>query len=200
MSHNKRTFLKMNIKSNLYLIRGILYLNEVIRLKSISQAAEENNIKPSNLSLIINELEKQLNTTLINRSSRGCLPTPQGLQINQYALRIAEDIQNLRHTCSAPKNNNMALNVFISPNLELYDYSEFTKKHPLIKLNFVDDDVYADVKITNTPPKNNNISYTLLTIGSDIKQKVWIACDEKNSIAMKFFDFITGKLLDEYAQ
>lgn len=52
----------MNIKSSINLIRGILYLHEIIRCKSISRAAEENNMKASNLGIIINDLEKQTGT------------------------------------------------------------------------------------------------------------------------------------------
>ena len=54
----------MNIKSSINLIRGILYLHEIIRCKSISRAAEENNMKASNLGVIINDLEKQTGTKL----------------------------------------------------------------------------------------------------------------------------------------
>ncbi len=190
----------MNIKNNLNLIRGILYLNEIIRLKSINRAAEENNIKASNLSMLLKNLEKQLDVKLIIRSPRGCAPTAQGLQIAQYALAIDEQLANLQlwrqQKCACDK----MLNIFVAANLTLYDYSDFTTKHPHIKLNFVDDELLADVKISNLPPLNNKISCTQLTIGNDIKQKIWVSCNEQNHNAMEFFDFIIAKLLDEYAQ
>lgn len=58
----------MNIKSSINLIRGILYLHEIIRCKSISRAAEENNMKASNLGIIINDLE--------NRPAPNCSNAP----------------------------------------------------------------------------------------------------------------------------
>lgn len=68
----------MNIKSSINLIRGILYLHEIIRCKSISRAAEENNMKASNLGIIINDLEKQTGTKLLKRTHLGSSPTAEG--------------------------------------------------------------------------------------------------------------------------
>lgn len=70
----------MNIKSSINLIRGILYLHEIIRCKSISRAAEENNMKASNLGVIINDLEKQTGTKLLKRTHLGSSPTAEGLR------------------------------------------------------------------------------------------------------------------------
>ena len=75
----------MNIKSSINLIRGILYLHEIIRCKSISRAAEENNMKASNLGVIINDLEKQTGTKLLKRTHLGSSPTAEGLRVAQYA-------------------------------------------------------------------------------------------------------------------
>ena len=195
MRHNKRGFFKMNIKNYTTLIRGILYVQEIIRYKSINKAAEENNIKASNLSLIINNFEKELGTKLFKRSSQGCLPTKQGHQIAELALDLKEQIQKIScwHEDIYPKNR--ILNIYISPNMELIDYSEFEKNHPTIKLNFIEEDIMADVKISNIPPINPSEKYTELHIGDNLKQKIWICCNERNSKALDFFDFIVAKLL-----
>lgn len=190
----------MNVKSCLYLIRGILYANEVIRCKSINRAAEENNIKASNLSVIINDLEEQLGVKLFKRSTLGCRPTTLGMKIAEHADQLQQLLQNLNITHNSDYTGNDTLDVYISTNLELDDCKDFELKHPEIILNFVNEDIWADVKIRNFPPADKSESYTELHIGNGVKQKIWISCDEQNPAAMAFFDFIVAKLLLLYDQ
>lgn len=190
----------MNIKNYTMLIRGILYVQEIIRCKSISKAAEENNIRASNLSLMITNFEKEIGTKLIKRSSQGCTPTKQGRAVAELALDLKEQVQKISnwHENTYPKNR--ILNIYISPNMELTDWSEFEQSHPTIKLNFIEEDIMADIKIINMPPINPLEKYTELHIGSGLKQKIWICCNEKNPKALEFFDFIVAKLLLLYDQ
>ena len=200
MRHNYGGFFKMNIKNYTALIRGILYVQEIIRCKSINKAAEENNIKASNLSLIINNFEKEIGTKLFKRSSQGCMPTKQGYKVAELASELKEQVQKISnwHENICPKNR--MLNIYISPNMELTDCSEFAKDHPTIKLNFIEEDIMADVKISNVPPTNPLEKYTELCIGDSLKQKIWICCNERNPKALEFFDFIVAKLLLLYDQ
>ena len=92
-------------------------------------------------------------------------------------------------------SKNRMLNIYISPNLQLSDWSEFEKKHQNIKLNFVEEDIMADVKISNIPPASSLEKYTELHIGNSLKQKIWIYCNERTPKALEFFDFIVAKLL-----
>ena len=190
----------MNIKNYTMLIRGILYVQEIIRCKSINKAAEENNIKASNLSLIINNFEREIGTKLFKRSSRGCTPTKQGYKIAELALELKEQVQKISswHENTYPKNR--ILNLYISPHMELTDLSEFENNHPTIKMNFIEEDIMADIKISNIPPTNPLEKYTELHIGNGLKQKIWICCNEKNPQALDFFDFIVAKLLLLYDQ
>lgn len=190
----------MNIKNYTMLIRGILYVQEIIRCKSINKAAEENNIKASNLSLIINNFEREIGTKLFKRSSHGCTPTKQGYKIAELALELKEQVQKISswHENTYPKNR--VLNLYISPNMELTDLSEFENNHPTIKMNFIEEDIMADIKISNIPPTNPLEKYTELHIGNGLKQKIWICCNEKNPQALDFFDFIVAKLLLLYDQ
>lgn len=190
----------MNIKGNINLIRGILYLNEIIRCKSISRAAEENNIKATNLGAIINDLEKQTGTKLLKRSHLGSTPTSDGLKVARYAIELEKQIQKIRQWHDQMHPRNRTLNIYIAPNLELDDCREFETRHPEIKLNFIQEDILADVKISNQPPSDARASFTELHIGSGVKQKIWISCSEQNSRALEFFDFIVAKLLLLYDQ
>ena len=200
LRHNNKGFFKMNIKNYTTLIRGILYVQEIIRCKSINKAAEENNIKASNLSLIISNFEKEIGAKLFRRSSQGCTPTKQGHQIAELAAELKEQVQKISswHENVYPKSR--VLNIYVSPNMELTDCSEFEKNHPTIKLNFVEEDVMADIKISNTPPVNPSEKYTELHIGGSLRQKIWICCNERNPKALEFFDFIVAKLLLLYDQ
>ena len=177
------------------LIRGILYVQEIMRCKSINKAAEENNIKASNLSIILNNFEKEIGAKLFKRSSQGCIPTKQGRKIAELAIELKEEIQKINnwHENICPKNR--VLNIYISPNMELSDCSEFEKNHPTIKLNFIEEDIMADIKISNIHPINPVEKYTELRIGDNVKQKIWICCNERNPNALEFFDFIVAKLL-----
>ena len=190
----------MNIKNYTLLIRAILYVQEIIRCKSINKAAEENCIKASNLSLIINNFEKEIGTKLFKRSSQGCIPTDDGLKIAELASELKEHIQKISNRQANANSNNKVLNIYISPNLNLTNYSEFEQSHPNIKLNFVEKDIIADIKISNVPPQNPSEKYTELHIGNSLQQKIWICCNEKNPTALEFFDFIIAKLLLLYAQ
>ena len=104
----------MNIKNYTALIRGILYVQEIIRCKSINKAAEENNIKASNLSIIINNFEKEMGTKLFKRSSKGCIPTKQGYKIAELAVDLKEQVQKINswHENISPKNK--MLNIYIT--------------------------------------------------------------------------------------
>lgn len=182
------------------LVREILYVQEIIRCKSINKAAEENNIKASNLSLIINNFEKEIGVKLFKRSSQGCTPTKQAVKIAELASELKTQIQNVNelHKTAYPKNR--VLNIYVSPTMELSDCSEFEKNHQNIKLNFLEEDIMADIKISNLPLINPPNKYTELHIGNSLKQKIWICCNEENSYAFEFFDFIVAKLFLLYDQ
>lgn len=200
LSHNDRGFFKMNIKNYTTLIRGILYVQEIIRYKSINKAAEENNIKASNLSMIINNFEKEIGVKLFRRSSQGCTPTKQGYKVAELASELKEQVQKIGHWHENICPKNRMLNIYVGPNMELTDCSEFEKNHPTIKLNFIEDDIMADIKISNMPPGNPLEKYTELHIGNNLKQRIWVFCNERNPTALEFFDFIVAKLLLLYDQ
>ncbi|MFF5996115.1 LysR family transcriptional regulator [Lysinibacillus sp. KU-BSD001] len=64
----------------------------VAKYGSISQAADELNYSQSNVTAKIHKLEQQLNTTLLYRHNRGCVVTPKGQELLQYATQIFHSI------------------------------------------------------------------------------------------------------------
>lgn len=157
-------------------------------------------MKASNLGIIINDLEKQTGTKLLKRTHLGSSPTAEGLRVAQYAVELEEQIQKIRQWHENTHPRNRTLNIYIAPNMELDDCRDFEVQHPDIKLNFIDEDILADVKVNNQPPADPAASFTELHIGSGVKQKIWISCSEQNPRALKFFDFIVAKLLLLYGQ
>ena len=65
----------------------------VVETGSISQAAEKLNYSQSNVTTKIHKLEQQLQTTLLYRHNRGCIVTPKGEDLYQYAVQIFKTIE-----------------------------------------------------------------------------------------------------------
>lgn len=184
----------MSIKGDTSLIRGLLYLCEVIEYKTINKAAEANGIKPSNLSLLITELEKQVNAKLLIRTPQGCIPTATGKAFCNLAHELKNLIGEIKESY-VTHTEITTLYVFIAPNLDFCDYSEFEKEFPEIRLKKTMNENEADFLILNTPPKQKDVSYSEFNIGSNIKQKIWLCCRDLKPAALCFFDFIVAKLL-----
>ena len=185
----------MSIKSDVSLIRGLLYLQEVFEYKTINKAAELNGIKPSNLSLLLTDLEKQLNAKLLIRTPQGCLPTATGKLFGTFAYELKNFIRDIRENCITCHSHVSILHLFIAPNLDFCDCSEFEKEFSDIKLEIVAQENQAEFLILNSHPEDTLLSYSEFSIGSKKKKKIWLCCREDNPVALCFFDFIVAKLL-----
>lgn len=74
-------------------IEALRAFKYVVESGSISQAAERLNYSQSNVTTKIHKLEHQLKTTLLYRHNRGCIVTPKGEELFQYALQIFKTIE-----------------------------------------------------------------------------------------------------------
>ncbi|MBQ2809450.1 MAG: LysR family transcriptional regulator [Clostridia bacterium] len=72
------------------------YALEVARTRSISQAAANLFMAQPNLSKAIRELEEYVGIKIFERSSRGVVPTEQGLEFLGYAQRVLADIDKMK--------------------------------------------------------------------------------------------------------
>lgn len=185
----------MSIKCDLPLIRGLLYLSEIIEHKTINKAAEANGIKPSNLSALISDFEKQLQVKLLIRTPQGCFPTASGKLFFNLACELKNFIAEIKESCAAWAHvSPSSLKLFVAQNLDLCDYAEFEREFPEIKLIFTENENEADFLILNTAPDIKGLSYSQFEIGSLIRQKIWLCCREENPISLCFFDFMVAKL------
>lgn len=77
-------------------VRQLLCLSAAVKYGSISKAAEKNNMKQSNLSVQIRELEEELGETLISRIHNGVKITEAGREVYSIACNL-ENVINRTH-------------------------------------------------------------------------------------------------------
>lgn len=185
----------MSVKNNTNFIRDILYLLSTIRNGSINTAAEQNGIKPANLSKLLTGLEETLGCKLLERSSRGVRPTKEGKEIFELSSVLEQGLEKLEKLRKDSFVNPHHVNIYISENMQLNCLNEFTTTYPDLDVTLIDSESIADVAVLNQPPLYINTSFTKCSIGNNLSQTVWISCDERHKSALLLFDFIIAKLL-----
>lgn len=112
------------------------YALEVERVGSISQAAENLFMAQPNLSKAIKELEESLAITIFQRTSKGMVPTEQGLEFLKYAKKILIQLENME-AIYIPKEERMSrqcLRVSIPRGSYIsYGFTKFVKELDLKK-------------------------------------------------------------------
>lgn len=73
-------------------LKQLEYFLKIVETASITQAASELYISQPSLSHAMKELEKEMNITLLHRSSKGVTLTNQGEEFLLYARQISEQI------------------------------------------------------------------------------------------------------------
>lgn len=89
------------------------YAVEIEKTRSITQAAENLYMAQPNLSKAIKELENTLGITIFRRTSKGVIPTDQGIKFLGYARQILMQIDNMEaiHSPDKPKNSKLRISV-----------------------------------------------------------------------------------------
>lgn len=89
------------------------YAVEIEKTRSITQAAENLYMAQPNLSKAIKELENTLGITIFRRTSKGVIPTDQGLKFLGYAKQILMQIDNMEaiHSPGKAKTNKLRISV-----------------------------------------------------------------------------------------
>ena len=89
------------------------YAVEIEKTHSITQAAENLYMAQPNLSKAIKELENTLGITIFRRTSKGVIPTDQGLKFLAYAKQVLIQIDNMEaiHSPDKPKNSKLRISV-----------------------------------------------------------------------------------------
>ena len=122
---------------DLYELRAFLVLQEQLHY---ARAASRLNMSPSALSRIVTRLEEELDTPLIDRSSRSVKLTENGKQFAEFARETLEREQELKSVFMGEKGEvSGILNVYASVTacymiLPLF-IKKLSEKYPLIKLS-----------------------------------------------------------------
>lgn len=89
------------------------YAVEIEKTRSITQAAENLYMAQPNLSKAIKELENTLGITIFRRTSKGVIPTDQGLRFLEYAKQVLIQIDNMEsiHSPDKPRNSRLRVSV-----------------------------------------------------------------------------------------
>ncbi|MBR2284309.1 MAG: LysR family transcriptional regulator [Ruminococcus sp.] len=80
------------------------YAVEIEKTRSITQAAENLYMAQPNLSKAIKELENSLGITIFRRTSKGVIPTDQGVKFLSYAKQVLIQIDNME-AISSPEHS-----------------------------------------------------------------------------------------------
>lgn len=92
----------------------------VVETGNITLAAERLNRVQSSISHRIRSLEENLDVTLLNRNTAGCVPTVQGKLLYEYALKILNLVNDCKNCISYSKNQQLSIKVGIMECLPPY--------------------------------------------------------------------------------
>lgn len=157
-------------------LNALILFHEVVKSGSLASASERTSIPRSTLSRRLLQLEKEMGSLLLKKSTRKLAPTDLGLQINEYCKRIvveADAIGQLisRNSTELHGTLRVALPIEFGTAWLGKAISEFAIKYPDIALevnssgrvvDLIDEAV--DIAITFGQPKPSRI--TLRRLGS----------------------------------
>lgn len=89
------------------------YAVEIEKTCSITQAAENLYMAQPNLSKAIKELENTLGITIFKRTSKGVIPTNQGMKFLEYAKQILIQIDNMEAIHAPDKQQKQKMKISI---------------------------------------------------------------------------------------
>ncbi len=120
-------------------IEHLFLFIKICELGSLSKVSEIYHIPKTTLSTMLSNMEKELNTKLLIRSTRGVIPTNKGLV-------FLEDVQTICHITEGWKNlsdsntqDNIRLAIMSSLNIEAarHLFQKIIKKYPNIQLDII---------------------------------------------------------------
>ena len=126
--------------------RQLLAFLEVVRLRSISKAAEKIPMSQSGMSMLIKELEDQIGARLFDRNPRSVTLTDSGRELLPFAQRIVQDLRDLSSAIKGTEaivqsRLHVAATPMVSISLLPDIVKEFTKLNPQVDITIDDVDV-----------------------------------------------------------
>lgn len=182
----------MSVKYKTTLFRDLLFFQEIIRHGKISEAAEKNGIKSSNLSRIVKNLELRLGKQLFYRNNRGMVPTAA-------ALKLSENIKNCEHLFDqlsdriSDNAKQTCLKLYHPENISFSNLSDFEQSFNTT-IQKTSNKADADVIVDYAEPQNSQDMICVeLNIGKNVTHYVWI-CSINKSVALELLRFIVCQM------
>ena len=130
-------------------IKQLKYLCAVAEHRHFGRAAEARHVSQSALSAAILELEQLLDVRLVERNSKGVLPTPVGEDVVLRARQLLTDLDDLvasSHRLRSPFTGNLRMGVIptIAPFILPHLLTLLREQHPEFKL-FIREDLSANL-------------------------------------------------------
>lgn len=115
----------------------------ISREGSLSRAAKSLGISQPTAGRYLNRLEERLGSKLFDRFNSGMFPTPVGQEVISSALRLEEEIQSLGLRVNKADESEggeirISLPLHVMPYGLANDIKRFVRKHPKIKLTFIE--------------------------------------------------------------
>ncbi len=113
-------------------LKHLLSFTSVVRLGSFSRAAEELYVAQPTVSLHIRQLEEELNTKLLVRTTKSLEVTGKGQEVYEYALSILQLTDRIKKSCSGSKRQLIRLGASTIPSAYILPevLSTYVKAHP----------------------------------------------------------------------
>ena len=118
------------------------YLCEIAKRKSMNAASNKLFVSQQTLSTAIKNLEKELDTKLLERTYHGVFPTEIGQELIDISQQMLVQLDQLKLKISSQNNTQMSgdlhiaaesgLNTLIMPKLVAHFYKYYPKVHPYI--------------------------------------------------------------------
>jgi DNA-binding transcriptional LysR family regulator len=128
------------------------YSVEIERTRSITKAAENLYMAQPNLSKAVKELEETIGFTIFQRTSKGVVPTPKGVDFLAHARSILEEIEKIESLSNAGGVNKQNFNISIPRGS--YIAQGFTQF--VAELDF-NQEIEVNIQETNSMQTINNI-------------------------------------------
>ena len=157
------------------------YAIEIEHTRSITKAAENLFMAQPNLSKAIRELEYETGFSIFERSSRGVVPTPKGVEFLRYARNIMEEMSRISRLTDGENPERQSFSV--SMPRASYIAEGFTR---FVKTLDIDREININVQETCSIQTVNNIAENRFNLGIIRYQAVY---------ENYYFDFLDGKHL-----
>ena len=157
------------------------YAVEIEHTRSITRAAENLFMAQPNLSKAIRELEYEAGFSIFERSSRGVVPTPKGLEFLRYARNILDEISRINRLTDEENPERQSFSV--SMPRASYIAEGFTR---FVKTLDTNKEININVQETGSIQTVNNIAENRFNLGIIRYQAVY---------ENYYLDFLEGKNL-----